>query len=79
MERPRSHVKVESPVDPEPAAMGRLDDLYGVYRDAYDALVPLFHRLAEVATRYRGDSERFGNLSSPTSHLCSKRGHPVAM
>ena len=28
--------------------MGRLDDLYGVYRDAYDALVPLFHRLARV-------------------------------
>jgi xylulokinase len=32
--------------DPDPASVARLDTLYGVYRDTYGALEPLFRRLA---------------------------------
>jgi xylulokinase len=32
-------------VDPDPGAAPRLDDLYGVYRDAYPALAPVLPRL----------------------------------
>jgi xylulokinase len=39
-------VKVASQIDPEPADIPRLDDLYGVYRETYDALGPVFSRLA---------------------------------
>jgi len=42
------HVRVAATVTPDPARQGRLDDLYGVYRDAYGALRPLAERLGPV-------------------------------
>jgi xylulokinase len=42
-------VRVAAQVDPQPGTRARLDTLYGVYREAYDALVPIFPRLAAVA------------------------------
>lgn len=39
------HARVASTVEPNPAQQARLDDLYGVYRDAYPALQPVFARL----------------------------------
>jgi xylulokinase len=39
-------VKVASQVDPEPASRQRLDDLYEVYLETYEALEPVFPRLA---------------------------------
>ncbi|MBX3031174.1 MAG: xylulose kinase [Chloroflexi bacterium] len=40
------HARVMEVVEPDVAARARLDDLYGVYREAYGALRPLFTRLA---------------------------------
>ncbi len=40
------HVKVATRIDPEPADIPRLDDLYGIYRDTYEALAPIFPRLS---------------------------------
>jgi xylulokinase len=40
------HVHIAEQVEPDPAEQTRLDDLFGVYRDAYAALEPLFPRLA---------------------------------
>ncbi|CAN5858143.1 FGGY-family carbohydrate kinase [soil metagenome] len=40
------HVSVAGVIDPEPGETARLDDLYGAYRDAYEALVPVFSALA---------------------------------
>ena len=42
-------VKVATQVDPQPGTQARLDTLYAVYREAYDALVPIFPGLAAVA------------------------------
>ena len=42
-------VRLADPIEPEPAAWPRLDDLYGVYRAAYEALVPVFPRLVAAA------------------------------
>ena len=39
-------VKVASQVDSEPASRKRLDDLYEVYLETYEALEPVFPRLA---------------------------------
>jgi xylulokinase len=39
-------VTIAEHVEPDAAAVGRLDDLYGIYRDTYRALEPLFPRLA---------------------------------
>jgi xylulokinase len=44
--------RVGSPVEPAPREQARLDDLYGVYNDAYTALEPLFPRIS--AGRIRG-------------------------
>jgi len=43
-------VHVAATVDPEPGHVGRLEDLYGVYRAAQDALLPLFPRLGSART-----------------------------
>ena len=40
------HVKVAARIDPEPADIPRLDDLYGIYRETYEALAPIFPRLS---------------------------------
>jgi xylulokinase len=44
------HARIAEVVEPELAERARLDDLYGVYREAYAALVPLFPRLVGVAS-----------------------------
>jgi xylulokinase len=41
-----SRARVASTIEPDDGERSRLDDLYGVYRDAYRALAPLFPRLA---------------------------------
>jgi len=41
-------VTVAATVDPDPAAVPRLRDLYAIYRETYAALVPVFTRLASV-------------------------------
>jgi xylulokinase len=40
------HAAVAAEIEPEPAEMPRLDDLYDVYRATYEALAPVFPRLA---------------------------------
>lgn len=47
------HVRVAEIVEQEPAEQSRLDELFGVYRDAYAALEPVFPRL-----RFAGGSAR---------------------
>ena len=39
-------VTLAAQIDPDPEAVARLNDLYGIYRDTYAALVPVFNRLA---------------------------------
>lgn len=41
-------VRLAAPIEPEADARQRLDDLYGVYRAAYEALVPVFPQLARL-------------------------------
>ncbi len=43
------YVKVAGQIDPESADIARLDDLYGIYRDTYEALVPVFPRLSRAS------------------------------
>jgi len=40
------HVAVAATVEPDPGTTGRLAELYGLYRETYEALVPVFRRLA---------------------------------
>ena len=42
-------VTVAAIVEPDPGATTRLADLYGLYRETYEALVPVFSRLAALA------------------------------
>jgi sugar (pentulose or hexulose) kinase len=44
------HVRVAEVVEPVAAERARLDDLFGIYVDAYAALEPLFHRLSGART-----------------------------
>ena len=39
-------VTVATTMEPDAGTMARLADLYGVYRETYEALVPVFRRLA---------------------------------
>jgi xylulokinase len=47
VEAARACVRVERRFEPDPAARGGYDDLYGLYREAYRVLKGLFPRLAE--------------------------------
>jgi xylulokinase len=40
--------QVGSTIEPDPSAQPRLDELYGIYRDAYGAIKPLFGQLGSV-------------------------------
>jgi xylulokinase len=44
------HVRIDRIVDPSADGRSRLDDLYGVYVDAYQALEPLFPRLGTAGS-----------------------------
>jgi xylulokinase len=47
------HVRVAEVVEPGSAERSRLDDLFGVYRDAYAALEPIFPRLRDAPAAAR--------------------------
>jgi xylulokinase len=49
------HARVAAVIDPDPGGRARADDHYGAYRDSYQALVPIFSRLASHPTPDAGE------------------------
>ena len=50
-------VRMGSAVEPDPASRGLYDELFGLYRQAYEALKPLFGRLSATrADQFTGDN-----------------------